>query len=113
MTPTPPDAEAVARAERELDLAAAALSKGLSATMADSERYVNARNAYREAVERRVRGVCEWKRGDSPDDDIWYSGCGQEWIFNAGGPVENGCKFCHHCGGVVRLVATGGSDDGQ
>lgn len=49
--------EAVARAERELDAAAVALAKGVNATLADSERYVNARNAYRDAVERRVRAA--------------------------------------------------------
>lgn len=55
-------------------------------------------------AEARKDGTCDWKLDESPDDDIWYSGCGQEWLFNAGGPEENGCKFCHHCGKPVTII---------
>lgn len=50
------------------------------------------------------RVECKWWQDERPDDSLWYSGCGQEWIFNAFGPVENGCKFCHHCGGPVVIT---------
>lgn len=61
----------------------------------------------------REAGTCDWTLDDSPDDDIWYSGCGQEWLFNAGGPAENGCKFCHHCGKPVVVDARTPTEDGE
>lgn len=44
---------------------------------------------------------CVW----SPEDwesATWESKCGVTWCFEAGGPVENGMKFCHNCGKPLR-----------
>lgn len=36
---------------------------------------------------------------DSPGECHWKcSACGNEWYFEAGGPVENGSNYCPNCG---------------
>ena len=38
---------------------------------------------------------CEWK---ADDDGTYWTGCDQAFVFNEGGPNENGMKFCPYCG---------------
>ncbi len=45
------------------------------------------------------RLVCPW-RVDA--DSVWWTGCGHGWMFEDGGPTENGTAWCPFCGG--RLV---------
>ena len=40
--------------------------------------------------------VCEWFEDE--DDYCWHSQCGQDFVFNDGGPKANGMKFCFSCG---------------
>lgn len=80
-------------------------------TFADWPQYQSeVANAERATALNRLRAeadaVCEWTLDDSPDDDLWHSGCGEEWIFNAGGPIENKCSFCHQCGRPVVIIDT-------
>ena len=47
---------------------------------------------------------CVWKPED--DDNMpgtYASCCGELWTFTEGGPIENGMKFCHHCGNPIAL----------
>lgn len=37
---------------------------------------------------------CTWIE----DEGQWESECKESWVFNDGGPKENGCKFCMFCG---------------
>ena len=38
---------------------------------------------------------CIWK----PDNDgVYETSCGESFVFNDGGPKENGARFCLHCG---------------
>lgn len=47
---------------------------------------------------------CTWTF--SSYDDHWSGTCGAEWVFNDGGPEENGVKFCPKCGKSVAISAT-------
>lgn len=47
---------------------------------------------------------CTWSF--SSYDDHWSGTCGAEWVFNDGGPEENGVKFCPKCGKSVAISAT-------
>lgn len=47
---------------------------------------------------------CTWSF--SSYDDHWHGTCGAEWVFNDGGPEENGVKFCPKCGKSVAVSAT-------
>jgi len=38
---------------------------------------------------------CEWK---ADEEGVWGTGCGQAFVFDDGGPIENGMKFCCYCG---------------
>ena len=44
---------------------------------------------------------CAWKQGC---DGEWESSCGECWVFDNAGPVENGVKYCHGCGKPVKPV---------
>ncbi|WP_321814615.1 MULTISPECIES: hypothetical protein [unclassified Paraburkholderia] len=46
---------------------------------------------------------CEWTYDDV--DFKWDSACGESWVFNDDGPVENKVRFCHGCGGRVTIAA--------
>lgn len=57
---------------------------------------------------------CLW----TPEDDdnmpgTYASACGELWTFTEGGPVENGCKFCHGCGGSVLIAAPAHKEQGN
>ena len=42
---------------------------------------------------------CLWGLEDEIDwGDTWKTSCGQLFIFDEGGPVKNGFKFCPYCG---------------
>jgi hypothetical protein len=60
---------------------------------------LNARHACSCGVEQ----VCNW----ACEDGTWEGSCGVMWEFTAGGPIENGVKFCVNCGLPV-LVKGGG-----
>lgn len=47
---------------------------------------------------------CTWTFSNY--DDHWSGTCGAEWVFNDGGPEENGVKFCPKCGKSVAISAT-------
>ena len=47
---------------------------------------------------------CTWTFSNY--DDHWSGTCGAEWVFNDGGPEENGVKFCPKCGKSVANSAT-------
>lgn len=36
--------------------------------------------------------------------EYWQTECGKAWNFEADGPAENGCKFCHGCGKHIEVV---------
>lgn len=59
----------------------------------------------RAEIARRPRvGSCVWVSLDADGDTrIWSTGCKQEWIFYAGGPQENGVRFCPHCGAEAEI----------
>ena len=41
---------------------------------------------------------CKWLL---EEDTCWESQCGQSFIFNDKGPVQNGFKYCPYCGGKM------------
>ena len=42
---------------------------------------------------------CTWTQDQ---DGIWSGSCGMTgWAFDIGGPVYNGMKHCHNCGGKL------------
>jgi len=43
---------------------------------------------------------CEWKETDEGSE----SGCGELFIFNDGGPFDNGFVFCPYCGKKIEEV---------
>ena len=52
---------------------------------------------------------CTWTFSNY--DDHWSGTCGAEWVFNDGGPEENGVKFCPKCGKSVAVSATEGTEE--
>lgn len=52
---------------------------------------------------------CTWTFSNY--DDHWTGTCGAEWVFNDGGPEENGVKFCPKCGKSVAVAATEGTEE--
>ncbi len=46
---------------------------------------------------------CGWHEEDS-DSYNWETSCGRAWNFIAGGPVENGVKFCLECGLPIKVT---------
>lgn len=38
---------------------------------------------------------CAWEESA---DGIWYTACGEAWLFEAGNPTDNGCRYCLYCG---------------
>lgn len=55
-------------------------------------------------IDRLVAGddqQCVWEESC---DGEWDSACGQSWVFDDRGPVENGVKYCHGCGRPVKPV---------
>jgi hypothetical protein len=52
-------------------------------------------------AERRLERTCKWKH----DGDYWETECGQQWVFDDGGPEENGAAFCYACGGRLVVAA--------
>lgn len=52
-----------------------------------------------------VPSECGWSRDEW--SETWSAGCGAEWVFPDGGPVENDMKFCPSCGKPVILSRQG------
>lgn len=52
---------------------------------------------------------CTWTFSNY--DDHWSGTCGAEWVFNDGGPEENGVKFCPKCGKSVAVSAMEGTEE--
>ena len=46
--------------------------------------------------------LCNWYSGKYGG---WHSACGTAYIFESGGPIENGHKFCHCCGKPLIVSA--------
>jgi hypothetical protein len=45
---------------------------------------------------------CEWVQND---DGAWETGCGNCFEFNAGGPTQNGTRFCVYCSKTIHATA--------
>lgn len=56
-----------------------------------------------------ISEICTWTFSDY--DSHWSGTCGAEWVFNDGGPEENGVKFCPKCGKSVAVSATEGTEE--
>ena len=39
--------------------------------------------------------ICIWNKNE---DEVWDSGCGEAFQFEADGPKANGFKYCPYCG---------------
>jgi len=50
---------------------------------------------------------CTWARPESDHPDTWESSCGVMWMFDEGGPKDNGFHFCYRCGKQVIEAAHG------
>ena len=46
-------------------------------------------------IRRRDGETCVWAEDE---DGNWDTGCGEMFVFEAGGPAENGMVFCPYCG---------------
>jgi len=43
--------------------------------------------------------TCTWTQNDDEDDSYWAAACCDHlFVFNDGGPVENGFRYCPYCG---------------
>lgn len=52
-----------------------------------------------------VQPFCRWTEDY---DGAWETDCGQSYMFDEGGPAENGQKFCGYCGKPLREVPVKG-----
>lgn len=41
--------------------------------------------------------TCTWSQEDH-ESEVYHSSCRKSFMFNDGGPVQNGLKFCCYCG---------------
>jgi hypothetical protein len=58
--------------------------------------------ALRKAVIREESaGTCEWEENE---DGMWETSCENAFVFEEGGPEENGQKFCCYCGNPLKAV---------
>lgn len=48
-----------------------------------------------------ARVVCRWTRDE---DDTWFSGCGEAFVFTDGTPRENKYAYCPYCGRTLEQV---------
>ena len=48
--------------------------------------------------------VCNWRQPTYSDAECnaWQSDCDQYWAITEGTPTENGMKFCHGCGKLIK-----------
>ena len=46
---------------------------------------------------------CTWTLDDD-EGATWATSCGAYWSFMHDGPEDNGCHFCHRCGGALVIV---------
>ena len=65
---------------------------------------LEAESKYTNQLEAQVKRVkaqpdCTWILEDDWDNASWQGDCGATWNLDAGGPEENGMKFCPECGG--------------
>jgi len=44
--------------------------------------------------------ICVWEYDDT--DDFWTTSCRHGFILNAGGPADNGLRFCPYCGKALE-----------
>ncbi len=47
--------------------------------------------------------TCTWTLG-CDETYSWNTSCGELWSFTEGGPEDNGCNYCHKCGGALVIV---------
>lgn len=40
--------------------------------------------------------MCQWFQ--EHDEGVWWTDCGNAFVFEDGGPIQNGFKFCGYCG---------------
>jgi len=45
---------------------------------------------------------CSWEPAND-EDGWWLIACEGRFIYDDGGPVENGYKFCPYCGGEIWM----------
>ena len=48
-----------------------------------------------------ARDACVWSCDNSRYHESWGTACGDEFQFEADGPIKNGMKFCCYCGGML------------
>jgi hypothetical protein len=47
--------------------------------------------------------MCTWKLDADPDYTVYSTGCQNDFMFEADGPIENGFNYCPYCGDVLRV----------
>lgn len=45
-----------------------------------------------------VKKPCKWT---VDGDGVWYTECGNAFVFDTGGPADNKFKVCPYCGGAL------------
>lgn len=45
-----------------------------------------------------VKKPCKWT---VDGDGVWYTECGDAFVFDSGGPTDNKFKVCPYCGGAL------------
>ena len=45
-----------------------------------------------------VKKPCKWT---VDGDGVWYTECGNAFVFDTGGPTDNKFKVCPYCGGAL------------
>lgn len=65
----------------------------------------NAVESLRQAISKAEQAyVCNWSQStyDDAECNAWQSDCGQYWAITEGTPTENGIRFCHACGKLIK-----------
>jgi len=45
--------------------------------------------------------ICAWKEDK---DGVWDTECKESFVFNEGGPPENGFMFCPYCSKKMKVI---------
>jgi len=53
-----------------------------------------------------ARRECVWTEQYDFDAVYWSASCGGDFIMDADTPIENGYKYCPHCGGEIKQLET-------
>lgn len=60
------------------------------------------RDAYNKLEERSASEDCMWIPVDDPEENVWATQCGREFVLMDGAPTDNLMNYCCYCGKPLK-----------